>query len=117
MHHNFARIWKDLVTPAEFQATNFPNHYRCLEECVAPFGAGGLFNGLKLLEAETAIVPCPYLDGWLADPSKRTPAEQARHYVPTTRTWSNSTFLAGLADTRGQQEKEEIGRASCRERV
>lgn len=106
MHHNFARIWQDLVTPAEFQATNFPNHYRSLEECVAPFGATGTFEGLKLLEAETAIVPCPYLDGWLTDSSKRTPVEQAAHYVPTTRTWSNSTFLAGLAETRSQQEKE-----------
>jgi len=108
MHHNFARIWQGLVTPAEFQATNFPNHYRSLEECIAPFRAAGVFEGLKLLEAETAIVPCPYLDGWLADPSKRTPAEQAAHYVPTTRTWSNSTFLAGLAETRSPQEKEAV---------
>ena len=25
MHHNFANIWRELVTPEEFEATNFPN--------------------------------------------------------------------------------------------
>jgi len=110
MHHNFADIWKGLVTPEEFAATNFPNQYRSLEECTAPFGSSGsgIFAGLKILDAETAVVPCPYLDSHLADPTKRTSLEQAMYFHNTTRTWSNSTFVAGLSAHRSDEEKSAI---------
>ena len=32
----------------------------------------------------------------------------AQNYIPTTRTWSNSTFLAGLSSGRSEEEKEAI---------
>ena len=34
--------------------------------------------------------------------------EHARRYVPTTRTWSNSTFEAGLDDSRSAEEKSAL---------
>mmetsp|Transcript_49008 Transcript_49008/g.138479 ORF Transcript_49008/g.138479 Transcript_49008/m.138479 type:complete len:586 (-) Transcript_49008:183-1940(-) len=107
MHHCFAELWRGLVTPEEFAATNFPNQYRTLEECTAPFGAegSGTFAGLKILEAETGVVSCPYLDGYLADPTRRTPTEQALYFHNTTRTWSNSTFVAGLGAGRSHEER------------
>jgi len=110
MHHNFADIWSGLVTPEEFAATNFPNQYRSLEECTSPFGVQGtgLFAGLKILEAETDVVKCPYLDSYLAGSSKRTPLEQALYFHNTTRTWSNSTFLAGLGAHRTNEEKNAL---------
>lgn len=113
MHHNFADIWKGLVTPEEFAATNFPNQYRSLEECTAPFGTSGsgIFAGLKILEAETGVVRCPYLDSYIADPKKRTPLEQAMYFHNTTRTWSNSTFVAGLSAHRSNEEKSALADA------
>jgi hypothetical protein len=100
MHDEFARIWRSIVEPEEFRATNFPNQYRTLEECLGPFTGGEeAYRGLSVRSAETAVVPCPFLDAWLAGKLGRG-AEAARahaqQYVGTTRTWSNSTFLAGL---------------------
>lgn len=109
MHDNFAKVWAKLVTPEEFDATNFPNQYRSLEACSEPFGGvGGSFEGMKLVDAHTAVVPCPFLDTYLANPNSQSPQEFAETFVPTTRTWSNSTFASGLSSTRPAQEKEAL---------
>ena len=33
MHHTFANIWRELVTPEEFEATNFPNQVKNRVNC------------------------------------------------------------------------------------
>ena len=95
-----------LVESEEFTRTNFPNQYRTLEECKAPFGAGGSASSLRLEEAETELVRCPYFDRYLE--GGMGAEEHAERYVPTTRTWSNSTFIAGLSDERSPEEKDAL---------
>jgi SAM-dependent methyltransferase len=140
MHGCFRDIWMGLaaegtISPAEFRATNFPNQYRTLAECLAPFGGGAgptaadpsvgggstggaatpsRFEGLALVNAAYGEVRCPYHRRWLAErPPTGAPAEEraaaarahARRFVPTTRTWSNSTFEAGLSPARPAAER------------
>ena len=40
MHHTFADIWRELVTPEEFEATNFPNQVRTGPTVVTELWAG-----------------------------------------------------------------------------
>ena len=96
MHGCFAELWREVAGEAAFAATNFPNEYRSLEACAAPFAAGGAATAarLSLVSAESALVECPYQNEWRAGEVSDA-AEQARRFVPTTRTWSNSTFVAG----------------------
>ena len=112
MHGSFAEIWADLVTPEEFAGTNFPNQYRSLGATLAPFdGGGGLGGAMAVVSADNAQVPCPFYDAFhgLGDQAGRAyafagdAAGHAANYVPTTRTWSNSTFLAGVG---GRPEEE-----------
>jgi indole-3-acetate O-methyltransferase len=139
MHACFRDIWaamaaEGVITAAEFRATNFPNQYRTLAECLAPFGGpagpaagvaasivgagdGGVratapFEGLEVVGAGYGAVRCPYHRGWTAGPPPADPAARAaaarahaRRFVPTTRTWSNSTFEAGLSRERPAAER------------
>lgn len=111
MHHCFAEIWGDLVTPEEFRKTNFPNEYRSLESQAAPFQDGTLAQ-MELITAETRLVNCPFYDGFNSSSSSYAfagdAAGHALNYVPTTRTWSNSTFLAGLDGSRSEEEKHAL---------
>jgi len=97
MHHTFSELWAEVAGDEVHAATNFPNQYRSLEACVLPLeSAGGAVGaaGLRLSSARTALVPCPFRDEWVRG-EVADAAEQARRFVPTTRTWSNSTFVSG----------------------
>lgn len=100
MHGTFSELWLEVAGAEIHRATNFCNEYRSLEACAAPFDASGsavTASGLRLLSAETALVPCPYHLEWVSGegPYANDPAGHAAHFVPTTRTWSNSTFESG----------------------
>ena len=97
MHHTFSELWLDVAGAEVHGATNFCNEYRSLEACAAPFEAKGSVvsaAGLKLLSAETDLVPCPFHLEWERG-EVTDPKTQAANFVPTTRTWSNSTFVSG----------------------
>lgn len=49
--------------------------------------------GLSLVSIETKVVPCPYREKWLKNGGD--PKAHARWFIPTTKTWSNATFLSG----------------------
>merc|ERR1711907_132941 len=108
MHQQFAEIWKNLVTPEEFLATNFPNQYRTLDEVTAPLASNNNYHDLHLISTETSLVQCPFYDAWLR--GEYSAEAHAARYVPTTRSWSNSTFLAGLlrGGTRGAEDREQL---------
>ena len=100
MHHTFSELWLQVAGEKVHAATTFPNQYRSLEECAAPFApTGGAAHaaGLRLLSAETAVVECPFNNEWRADGGDAAAA--AARFVPTTRTWSNSTFVTGATNT------------------
>ena len=48
---------------------------------------------MSLVSIETKLVRCPYNEKWLKN--KGDPKVHAQWYIPTTRTWSNSTYLSG----------------------
>jgi len=96
MHDAFSELWREIAGDSAWRATNFPNQYRSLDACEAPF-RDGKAGGLVLASAETDVVACPYHAEWVAAPSDDAAARRAaaETFVPTTRTWSNSTFVAG----------------------
>jgi len=84
-------------TPPQQQGTQHSRalaaRYRSLAACRAPLddaGSAVRATGLRLEEAEDALVPCPFHDEW-ARGDVTDAAAQAAAFVPTTRTWSNST--------------------------
>lgn len=113
MHANFNAIWSEMcregkITPEEYERTTFINYYRTPEETVAPFEPGNRVYdaGLRLVKCETRITRCPFRDYW--NKYGGDPEAHARWYVPTTRTWSNSTFLSALDESRPMNEREAL---------
>lgn len=105
---SWAKLQKDgLIDAEEALGVSFPNYYRSNAEVTA-----GINNipGLSLVggACEEKVVPCPYRENWVSGKSKRTPREHAEWFVPTTRTWSESTFKAGLRGDRSEEDKDAI---------
>lgn len=84
--------------------------------------AGGLaakssFEGLHVVGANYGETRCPYHVRWMAEAADRktkgmdeakAARDHAKFFVPTTRTWSNSTFESGLSNTRSEAERVQI---------
>ena len=110
MFDTFARLWRGLadagvITEAEFRATNFPQAYRTVEEFAAPFedpSSRVRKAGLRLEEIATLHTRCPFEAAFTDD--HRDPVRFAREYIPTLRSWSEPTFVAGLDPARGAAE-------------
>jgi hypothetical protein len=113
MFDTFNEIWAELadeavITPDEYVNTNFPQCYRTVEQFTAPLkdpGNSVYRAGLRLEHVETRVVPCPYAKefGDHGDPDRF-----AREYIPTLRSWSESTFMTGLSSRRPTEERQEI---------
>ncbi|CAG9460401.1 unnamed protein product [Pedinophyceae sp. YPF-701] len=108
------RLWKKMaddgrITQEEFKNTTMCNYYRTKEELVAPFKEGTAVHaaGLRLVSCETRVVRCPFRDAFLdgSGAGGKDPAKHAAWYVPTLRTWSNSTFTTGLDATKRSAEE------------
>jgi len=56
-------------------------------------------KGLEMVSIETRVVQCPYRLKWLKE--KGDPKAHAKWYVPSLRTWSNSSFLSGMCQSFG----------------
>jgi len=115
MYATKQRIWKEMseegvITAEEYDSTVINNYYRSEAEFEAPFAPDGAATkaGLKLVSIETKVVKCPYHTAWVDGTGDRTPEEHAEWFVPTTRTWSNSSYLGGLSDSRSGAEKSRI---------
>jgi len=114
MHHTMRDLWKGLIhdgliTQDEFNKTTFFNYYRTVTEFKKPFESADSpvrKAGLSLVSIETKVVPCPYREKWLKNGGD--PEAHARWFIPTTRTWSNATFLSGLSEHRSPDEKADI---------
>lgn len=91
----------------------FPQYYRTVEEFAAPLrDATGPVTaaGLCLETIETGITPCPYDAAFDQEGGADggDPASFARAYVPTLRSWSESTFLNGLSTGRPVAERRQV---------
>lgn len=119
MFQTMTDLWQGLVkegriTQEEFENTTFNNYYRSVGEYSAPFNDPNspIYKaGLRLVSIETKRVDCPYHQKWMKSGNKEDPEAAKKHakwFVPTTRTWSNHTFYAGLSESRSEQERNQI---------
>ncbi|MFO1059398.1 MAG: hypothetical protein U1E53_20820 [Dongiaceae bacterium] len=113
MFDTFARLWRELldagaVTPAELQAMTLPQYYKDVAEFVAPLQDPDdpvHRAGLRLEHVETRVVRCPYAAAFAAHGD----AERfARSYVPTLRSWTESTFFGALSPDRPEAERRAL---------
>ena len=99
MWESFAKCWRRLhdegvIDGAELKAVSFPSYYRSKREMCDGVEA---VPGLRVVECVERVVRCPYREAWVSGRSKgKTAREHAEWFVPTTKTWSNSTFKAAL---------------------
>lgn len=113
MFDNFNQNWQQwvdegIVTGDEYHAMTLPQYYNTVEEFSAPLldiNSDVYQAGLRLVDIDTAIVPCPF-----AEDFKRhnDAAKFAKAYIPTIRSWNESTFLGGLSNTRSFVERQEL---------
>ena len=113
MHDCFARHWRDLleqgaITEAEYSAATFQQHYKTVDEFAAPFRdpqSPVRRAGLTLTHLSTRVTRCPYAAVFSQEGDARA---FARAYLPTLRSWSESTFMGALDASRSLEERRAI---------
>ncbi|ETW98355.1 SAM-dependent methyltransferase [Candidatus Entotheonella palauensis] len=104
---NFVR--EDVITADEFERMTLPQYYNCVEEFKAPFEApDGVAHlaGLRLEHIETRVVPCPYAARFHS--GEWDAPTFAHFYIPTLRSWTESTFFSGLSESRPAEDRHAI---------
>ena len=113
MFDAFARHWRNLsrdcsITDAEYRAGTLQQFYRTVAEFEAPFidpASPVRQAGLHLDHVSTRVTACPYA----ADFQKHgDPEVFARAYIPTLRSWTESTFVSALDPSRSPEERQNI---------
>ena len=113
MFDMFNLIWREfvasgLISQAEYQAMTLPQYYKTLGEFTAPLrdSADPLYQaGLRLEQAETRVVPCPYAAEFRRHGDA---AGFAKAFIPTMRSWTESTFFGALDAGRPMAERQSI---------
>lgn len=113
MFDTFSEIWAEFrdngtITAEEYRNTNFPQSYRTVEQFTAPFLSedNPVYRaGLRVEHVETRVVECPYEVDFR---DHGDAAKFAREYIPTLRSWSETTFAAGLSEVRTAEECQDI---------
>lgn len=113
MFAEFARLWRALheagtITDAEYRAATFPQFYKTPAEFAQPFieaGSPVAQAGLRLDHISTRVTGCPYA----ADFKRHgDPQAFAKAYIPTLRSWTESTFAGALDKGRDATERQSI---------
>lgn len=114
MWDSFQASWDKLskegiIDEEERLGVSFPNYYRTKEEFLEGVeGDEEIARQLKVVSIEERVVRCPYRELYVSGKSGKSPREYAEWFVPTTKTWSHSTFKGALKSTRSDDEKENI---------
>lgn len=114
MFDTFNKFWMELaddgvVSQEEYLNTNFPQHYRTVEEFTAPLRdkSNPVHKaGLRLEHVETRLVRCPFEEDFTNN--HQDAARFAVEYLPTLRSWSEATFLGGLDAARDEVARQAI---------
>jgi len=101
MFDTFNALWRrfatdGVITGEEYVTMTFPQYYKTVEEFTQPLTdtASPVYRaGLRLEQCETRVVPCPFAAEFRQHGDA---ARFARDYIPTLRSWTESTFLAAL---------------------
>jgi SAM dependent carboxyl methyltransferase len=114
MWGSFSKSWQKLfddglIDETELTGVSFPNYYRTTAEFLEGVRQ---VPSLKVISSEENVVPCPYREQWRAGKAAslgiESPRQYAEWFVPTTRTWSHSTFASALRTDRSKAQKDAI---------
>ena len=113
MFDTFNRIWLDFVDQGrishdEYVNMTLPQYYNTVEEFSAPLtdSQDPVYQaGLRLDHIETRIVKCPYAEDFARHGDS---ARFAEEYIPTIRSWNESTYYNALSTDRAEAERREI---------
>lgn len=112
MFDSFAKHWRELhqqgaITQAEYRAGTLQQFYRTPQAFAAPFADASQMSrlGLRLDHVSTRVTACPYASAFR---SHRDADAFARAYIPTLRSWTESTFLSALDPARSQAERRAL---------
>ncbi len=113
MFDTFNSIWLALlddgtIAADEYVAMTLPQYYKDVEEFSAPLTERQSpvhQAGLRLEGIETRVTRCPYAAAFEGHGDS---ARFARSYIPTLRSWTESTFHAALSGDRPSQQRQEI---------
>jgi hypothetical protein len=105
--------WRNLaatgaITDTEYRAATFQMYYQTPQEYSAPFddpNSPVSRAGLRLDRVSTVITPCPFAAIFR---EQRDATAYARSYVPSIRSWSESTFQGALDSNRPPEERAAI---------
>ena len=113
MFDTFKVLWQRFAAEAVISAEEYvrmtlPQYYKTAEEFTDPLTdtASPVYRaGLRLEQCETRVVPCPFA----AEFRQHGDATRFAHeYIPTLRSWTESTFLAALSPNRPLEERQGI---------
>ena len=104
MFNTFDKHWRALrdegtITGEEYRRATFTQHYRTMEEFLAPFEdpeSPVAKAGLKVRHASSMLTPCPYKAAYDDSNNTMSAAEFAKSYIPTLRSWSETVFSTAL---------------------
>ena len=113
MFDTFAKHWRALaragtITEAEYRAGTLQQFYKTVDDFTAPFADADTpvrRAGLRLERVSTRVTGCPYA----ADFRRHGDAAAfAKAYIPTLRSWTESTFFSALSSGRTLVERQGI---------
>ena len=113
MFDTFNALWRRFaadgtITDDEYVGMTFPQYYKTVDEFTQPLTDAGspvACAGLRLEQCETRVVPCPFAAEFR---HHRHAHRFARDYIPTLRSWTESTFLSALSPSRRLEERQSI---------
>jgi hypothetical protein len=113
MFNTFDTLWRSMVDAGDISAEEYlgmtlPQYYNDVDEFSAPLTdtSSPIHQaGLRLASIHTRVVECPFKTAF----KEHGDAERfARSYVPTLRSWTESTFFGALDSKRPVQERREL---------
>ena len=113
MFDTFAGHWRDLlqaerISEAEYRNGTLQQFYRTPDDFAAPLrdpSSPVSQAGLRLDHIATRLTACPYATAFN---SHKNAARFARAYIPTLRSWTESTFFSALDPSRNLEERQAI---------
>jgi len=111
---NYNLIWSQMrdqsvITDGEYRNTAFQQFYKSIDDTLKPLNdeRSSVFqSGLVLDRQETRTVACPFRIAY--EQGRLSRAEFATQFVNTHRSWTETTFRAGLLESRSASEKQAI---------
>merc|ERR1712127_165998 len=107
MWDSFQAAWdqlkdQNLIDEEERLGVSFPSYYRTKEEFLECIDE---IPELKVVSVQEKVVRCPYRELYSSEENQMNPREYAEWFVPTTKTWSHSTFKSALKEERDDKEQ------------